>query len=147
MISVIRPANITPLSLVKMTTQTSSQWLALPSFDEVPFVRKNTRITAKIQSQIRPIAASTSNIEQWCPREIIWYAFGDLSCLSDESISWLYLFNKQLEKQYWGGARMTQVRETIHVAEVRKHGDDVITSFRKDLDTCTTKGTTTNQQS
>lgn len=105
MISVIRPANITPLSLVKMTTQTSSQWLALPSFDEVPFVRKNTRITAKIQSQIRPIAASTSNIEQWCPREIIWYAFGDLSCLSDESISWLYLFNKQLEKQYWGGAR------------------------------------------
>lgn len=36
---------------------------------------------------------------------------------------------------------MTQVRETIHVAEVRKHGDDVITSFRKDLDTCTTKGT------
>lgn len=105
MISVIRPANITPLSLVKMTTQTSSQWLALPSFDEVPFVRKNTRITAKIQSQIRPIAASTSNIEQWCPREIIWYAFGDLSCLSDESISWLYLFNKQLEKQYWGGTR------------------------------------------
>lgn len=42
---------------------------------------------------------------------------------------------------------VTQVRETIHVAEVRKHGDDVITSFRKDLDTCTTKGTTTNQQS
>lgn len=32
------------------------------------------------------------------------------------------------------------------VVELRKHWHDVITSFGKDLDTCTTKRTTTNQQ-
>ena len=34
---------------------------------------------------------------------------------------------------------VTQVLETIHVAELRTHRDNVITGFWKDLDTCKAK--------
>ena len=67
-----------------MIKKTSSQWLALPSFDDVPFARKNSRIAAKLKSQIRLIAAS--NYEQWCT-ESAMRGVGDFSYLSDESIT------------------------------------------------------------
>ena len=146
MVSEIRPANISPLCLEEMITKTSSQWLALPSFDNVPFVRKNNRITTKLKSQIRPIAAS--NIEQWCTPESAMRVVGDFSYLSDESITGCIYLISNVRSPVFGKIGeglggmitfVTQVLETIHVAELRTPRDNVITGFWKDLDTCTAK--------
>lgn len=140
-VSGIRPANISPLRLVEMITKTSRQWIALPSFDDVPFVRKNTRIIAKLKSQIRPIAASI--IEQWCTPESAMRV-GDFSYLSGESITGLIYLISNLRNN-WGGARYDNLCDASPwnntcrgTQETSVHGDNVITGFFwQDLDTCT----------
>ena len=78
--------------------------IILPSFDDVPFVRKNTRITAKLKSQIRPIAA-TNNTEQRCTPESAMRV-GDFSYLPDESITGcIYLLSNLRNKLGRGEVR------------------------------------------
>lgn len=72
----------------------------------------------------------------------------DFSYLSDESITgYIYVISNLTNIGEGRGVItfVTQILETIHVAELRKRGESPV--FWKDLDTCTTKGTTKNQQS
>ena len=75
---------------------------------------------------------------------------GDFSYSSDESITGcIYLISNLRSNVGRGEVWKLLWRKSLkqYMSRNSGHGDNVITGFRKDLDTCTTEGTATNPQS